>query len=185
MSLKAVINFSGIWILFSWGVFNLWALWFRQRRRRLFREFAEKYGLSSGQSSTAVDPRIKGRVFEATYPLWLEGVFQGVSVVAFDYGLGSGQDHRVGSGVGVRKQIFHAGRLAPAMNAIVQDEWTFLYTPIRLLLSRGLNPAEMESLWVRLLHAPTASGTDALSMDPIVPGGLHIPPKSNGKQGSC
>lgn len=132
----------------------LWRLWTWHTRTRLLRAFVERHGLSTEPSSTAVDPGIRGEFFEATYPLWLEGVFEDVSVVAFDYMLGMGRNRKRGSGVGVRRRVLAAEPMAAGFHAVVREEWTFVYDSPGIVLNSGMDPAEMEHLWSWLLRLP-------------------------------
>jgi hypothetical protein len=177
VNFEQVIESPGFWLLSAIPALSLWKLWRWQRRRKLFHAFVEKHGLSTEQSNPIVDPGIKGLFFEATYPLWMEGAFEGVSVVAFDYMIGVGKNRQRGSGVGVRRRVLDAERMGAGLETTRQGEWTFVYGPRGIVLDHRMDPAEMESLWLRLLQLPAIDGLGEPYTESVVPGGVHIPPR--------
>ncbi|HEY4356525.1 MAG TPA: hypothetical protein VGN16_12310 [Acidobacteriaceae bacterium] len=146
------------------------------RRRKKLNAFIAKHGLREGRAwQTAPEPGIYGYFFPAGYPVWMEGWLGDVRVVAFDYELGYGRDTKLGSGVGVRRQVANLPSLAPGMKLMRNEEWTFLFTDIPLFRrEKRLDPEEMERLWSELLEAPSLDDPNLMNSRP---GEVHIPPR--------
>jgi len=149
------------------------------RRQKKLRAFIAKYGLHDGQGMYAiVDPGIRGWLWPAGYPLWLEGWLGDVRVVAFDYQIGFGRNKQRGSGVGVKRRIEDLRPLAPGMKATRNGEWTFLVTRIPLFLNtRTLDPDDMEKLWFELLRAAASESDGPPTAMLSRPGEIHIRPR--------
>ncbi|HEY4356519.1 MAG TPA: hypothetical protein VGN16_12280 [Acidobacteriaceae bacterium] len=75
-----------------------------------------------------MSPAIHDSKVTVTYPVWMEGAFEGVPVVAFDYRFDEGTNRKLGSGVGMQQIVMGAEDLASGMESIQHEGWTFLYT---------------------------------------------------------
>ncbi|HEY4356521.1 MAG TPA: hypothetical protein VGN16_12290 [Acidobacteriaceae bacterium] len=119
------------------------------------RAFAQKHGSLIKPRAGSVGPEIRGFITAAIHPIWMEGVYEGVPVVAFDYEIGFTKHSKRGSGVGVQRRVLGAQHLASDLESSQHDGWTFLYTPTRTLRRHNrMAPEEMESVWQSLLRAP-------------------------------
>lgn len=166
------------WIMLVLGFFVFFQLRYRSRRQEKLRALIAKYGLLTDQSRwTDADPAISGWFFPAIYPLWLEGWVGDVRVVAFDYEIGFGRNSRVGSGVGIKRQVKDLRPLISGMNAQRNGEWTFLFTKTSSLRNGKLDPDEMERLWFELLEASGIEETGPPA--PVIsrPGEVHLRPR--------
>ena len=157
-------------------------LWGWRRRVNAFWALAEQFHLRDARSDLAApDPAIRGLVLHASYPRFLIGALHGVDVVAFDYRIGWGRGQRRGAGVGVRAALDPRtlrARLGQKLVVSQQDGWTFVYTdPVPFMrFGYGMNPADMEDLWRKLLRSAAADRAEWPGASPVGPGEVLIRP---------